>query len=254
VLDALDQIDPAREAPIVGLEPPEIYSLKHDYVDLLPEREEEITRRTARVWLLDEFLLRADEFDALRVATLGQSSNLAHSPSKKIKFHPHCHQRAEGPASDGLPNGTGATVELLRACGFDVELLDTGCCGMAGTFGYEAEHYELSMKVGELKLFPALAPTAPTPSERGTSPKSGMESSQVNQSSTVGFGGLRSVPEGQREGVISTGAACRMQIRQGTGINALHPVMLIADFIKGHTDQKDLQGPHHPAQSRARGV
>ena len=57
---------------------------------------------------------------------------------------------------DGLPNGTNATVELLRACGYDVELMDTGCCGMAGTFGYEAEHYELSMKVGELKLFPAL--------------------------------------------------------------------------------------------------
>jgi Fe-S oxidoreductase len=254
VLDALDQIDPAREAPIVGLEPPEIYSLKHDYVDLLPEREEEITRRTSRVWLLDEFLLRADEFDALRVAMLGQSPTPKDNFSKKIKFHPHCHQRAEGLAADGLPVGTNATVELLRACGFDVELLDTGCCGMAGTFGYEAEHYELSMKVGELKLFPALAPSAPTPSERGTSPKSGMESSQVNQSSTVGFGGLRSVPEGQREGVISTGAACRMQIRQGTGINALHPVILIADFIKGHTNQKDLQGPHHPAQRRARGV
>jgi Fe-S oxidoreductase len=73
---------------------------------------------------------------------------------------------------------------------------------MAGTFGYETEHYELSMKVGELKLFPNLRE-------------------------------LEDHEPGSK--VLSSGAACRMQIRQGTGIEALHPVMLIADFINGNS-------------------
>jgi Fe-S oxidoreductase len=228
VLDALNQVDPAGEATIVGIEPPEIYTLKHDYIDLLPERQDEITRRIPRVWLLDEFLLRCDEFNSLRVVTLGQSSYRRDNFSKKIKFHPHCHQRAEGLAADGLAIGTNATVELLRACGYEVELLDTGCCGMAGTFGYEAEHYELSMKVGELKLFPALrTPTAHSPSGRGTSPKSDVESSHANRSLAVGFGG-------GWEGVVSTGAACRMQIQQGTGIEAEHSIVMVAKALIAH--------------------
>ncbi len=198
VLDILSQLDPARVAIIVGIEPPEIYTLKHDYVDLLPEREQEIQQRAGNVWLLDEFLLRSSEFNALRVGTSDQLENWKDKTPGKIKFHPHCHQRAEGPVLDGLPNGTNATVELLRACGYDVELLDTGCCGMAGTFGYEAEHYELSMKVGELKLFPALRE-------------------------------LRKSDE-QVE-VAATGAACRMQISQGTGLKAKHPVELVRNML-----------------------
>jgi len=247
VLDALDQIDPPREAPIVGIEPPEIYSLKHDYLDLVPEREEEIARRVEQVWLLDEFLLRSEQFNNLHVAILGGSSDRKDNFSRKIKFHPHCHQRAEGLAADGLPIGTNATVELLRSCGYDVELLDTGCCGMAGTFGYEAEHYELSMKVGELKLFPALR----TPSQPPPNPQVHVKVSRENFQADLGEVPLRSGAEGV---IVSTGAACRMQIRQGTGINPIHPVVLIANFIKEHTNQKDLQGPHHPAQRRARGV
>ncbi|HLO29932.1 MAG TPA: FAD-linked oxidase C-terminal domain-containing protein, partial [Anaerolineales bacterium] len=138
VLDLLDQVDPAREAPIVGIEPPEIYTFKNDYTDLLPKREVEIRQRMDRVWLLDEFLLRSDEFNRLRVDTSAQE--IASSPGfdgmsqpgaprndmPKIMFHPHCHQRAEGPSPDGLPNGTNATVELLRTCGYDIELMDTG--------------------------------------------------------------------------------------------------------------------------------
>ena len=116
---------------------------------------------------------------------------------------------------------------------------------MAGTFGYEAEHYELSMKVGELKLFPALAPSQPPPNSQ--------ESRKLLSKELSSNLGEVPLPSGA-EGVISTGAACRMQIRQGTGIDPIHPVVLIADFIKEHTNQKDLQGPHHPAQRRARGV
>ena len=110
----------------------------------------------------------------------------------KITFHPHCHQRAEGLADDGLPAGTSATVAMLRAFGFEVDLIEAGCCGMAGTFGYDAEHYELSMQVGEL----------------GVLPKARMA-----------------------ENLVSTGAACRLQIRQGAGVGAKHPLEVMADII-----------------------
>ena len=87
--------------------------------------------------------------------------------------------------------------------------MDTGCCGMAGTFGYEAEHYDLSMKVGELKLFPNVR-----------------ELEVENQASGIAM--------------ASSGAACRMQIRQGTGVEAVHPIMLIANLMsEGEThDEK----------------
>ncbi|HSO12152.1 MAG TPA: FAD-linked oxidase C-terminal domain-containing protein, partial [Anaerolineales bacterium] len=203
VLDALDQVDPRHEATVVGIEPPDIYCLKNDYFDLLPERKEEIASRVGKVWLLDEFLLRSEAFHNLRVGNKVKKDALKGNSftNNKVKFQPHCHQRAEGLADDGLPSGASATVELLRLCGYEVELLDTGCCGMAGTFGYEAEHYELSMRVGELKLFPALVPSS---------------------SKSIGF-------EGGRVG--ATGAACRMQIQQGTGAEAVHPIMLVRELL-----------------------
>jgi len=226
VLDLLNQVDPLREAPIVGIEPPEIYAFKHDYRDLLPERENEIKKCVENVWLLDEFLLRSKEFSNLRIVSMAQlSSKEENLSTKKIMFHPHCHQRAEGPSADGLPSGTNATIELLRSCGYEIELMDTGCCGMAGTFGYEAEHYELSMKIGELKLFPALR--TPSPPIDGRPPNPQMNISPLLREFNADLG---EVPAGA-VGVASSGAACRMQIRQGTGVKAVHPIMLIADLL-----------------------
>jgi len=197
MLDALNQLDPKEEAVIVGIEPPEVYFLKNDYVDLLPNRRDEIASISARTWLLDAHLLRSSKFINLRVANLVNSDNDENkSSTNKVKFQPHCHQRAEGLADDGLPSGTNATVELLRLCGYDVEVFDTGCCGMAGTFGYEAEHYELSQQVGELKLFPK----------------------------------LREIKNG--EIVVGTGAACRMQMQQGAKVDAVHPIVLVHDRLK----------------------
>jgi Fe-S oxidoreductase len=185
----------------VGVEPPELYTLKNDYPDLLPDRMDEIASVCARTWLLDEYLLRSSKFSDLRVGnkvTKDQPSRI----NRKIMFQPHCHQRAEGLATDGLASGSNATLELLRNCGFDVELLHAGCCGMAGTFGYEAEHYALSMQVGELKLFPLI--------------------------------------RGQREDkefvIVATGAACRMQIFQGVGMSAQHPIELMRDVMRVSND------------------
>jgi Fe-S oxidoreductase len=216
MLDALNQLDPQHEAAIVGIEPPEIYTLKHDYLDLLPERKAEIAARVARTWLLDEYLLRSEKFSALRVGTLGKQ-NYLEKKKQKIKFQPHCHQRAEGLAADGLPSGTDATFELLCVCGYDVELIDAGCCGMAGTFGYEAEHYELSMRVGELKLFPTL---------RVPSANDEMNITNSDPISSVALGG-------GRVGVVSTGAACRMQIQQGANVEAAHPIWLVREALLG---------------------
>ncbi len=213
VLALLNKLDPGGTASLVGIEPPEVYFLKNEYIDLLPERSSEIKQRLKNTWLLDEFLLRSDEFTDLRIVTLEEKNKLKNIHWNRIQFHPHCHQRAEGPSEDGKPTGTSATMELLRSCGFDPELVDTGCCGMAGTFGYEAEHYELSMRVGELKLFPMLR------SVEGRVP--GLDTD--NQNSPV---------ENQKSKVLSSGAACRMQIRQGTGLEALHPILLVANFLQ----------------------
>jgi Fe-S oxidoreductase len=222
VLDLLHEADPSHAAVIVGIEPPEIYALKHDYLDLLPQRAEEIVRRIGSIWLLDEFLLRSPEFDNLRVASLarGDASDTQKiaAPSarndspQKVQFHPHCHQRAEGPSPDGFASGTKATIELLRACGCEVELMDTGCCGMAGTFGYEAEHYDISMQVGELKLFPKIRELT------------GNHGDQINPGASIG---------NHNSKIIASGAACRLQIRQGTGVEAVHPVVIVDNFVKG---------------------
>jgi FAD/FMN-containing dehydrogenase/Fe-S oxidoreductase len=183
LLDALKVLDPECSFPLVGVEPPEIYTLKDYYFDLLPQRKAEISKRLSKTWLLDEFLIRLDNFKNMRVVN-----------KSKIYFHPHCHQKAAGPAADGLPIGTEATMALLRGLGYAVDLIDAGCCGMAGTFGYEAEHYDLSQRVGGLRLFPFVRRMA---------------------------GGT----------LVSTGAACRMQIVQGTGKVALHPIELISNDL-----------------------
>jgi Fe-S oxidoreductase len=206
MIDALNQIDPKREATIVGIEPPEMYCLKNDYLDLLPHRKDEIASLSARTWLLEEYLLRSENFSALRVGNIANKFTLNRMKGdvRKVLFQPHCHQRAEGLADDGLPSGANATAELLRLSGYDVEILDTGCCGMAGTFGYEAEHYELSQQVGELKLFPMLR----------RYPSATMSKIE-DQSSTI----------------VSTGAACRMQIRQGVDMDVVHPILLVKNVL-----------------------
>ena len=73
-----------------------------------------------------------------------------------VLIHGHCHQKAKPPASDGIPNGVQADIALFEHLGCPVELIDSGCCGMAGAFGYEKEHYEMSERVAESYLLPAV--------------------------------------------------------------------------------------------------
>jgi Fe-S oxidoreductase len=188
VLNELIERDPQGLLPIVGVEPSEIYAVKNDYSDLVPEYRSELSLRKNKIWLLEEFLIRYGKLNDMRVAT----KNI------EVKLHTHCHQKAESLAEDGLPNGTNASMEFLRSVGYKVELIDAGCCGMAGTFGYEAEHYELSQQIGDLKLFPYIK------KEKG------------------------------KALFAATGAACRMQINQGTGEAVEHPLILASNALFGH--------------------
>ena len=107
---------------------------------------------------------------------------------RRIVFHGHCHEKA------GV--GTEASRALLeRIPGAEVHELDAGCCGMAGSFGFESEHYDISRRVGELRLFPAL---------------------RAESAETV---------------VAATGVSCRQQIAHFTGRRARHPVELVASSV-----------------------
>jgi Fe-S oxidoreductase len=191
VLAAIDTLGGTAEYDIVGCEPPEMYCLKHEYLPLLPDRSPVLEKLRHRVWLLDEFLLRSEVFGRF-ISQIESSNGRIIQDRTPLTFHPHCHQRAEGLAEDGRPLGVSATVDLLKRFGFDVSVMDAGCCGMAGTFGYEAEHYELSMQVGELGVLPAAR---------------------------------------MADILVSTGSVCRMQIRHGAIKDVSHPIVVVRDRV-----------------------
>ena len=131
-------------------------------------------------FLIDEFLAMLQEQGRLELS-------FNESP-KKILFHGHCHQKAA--------IGVEASKRVLTLPpGFQVEVVDSGCCGMAGAFGYEKEHYDISMDIGDLKLFPAVR------------------------------------AKGPEWEIAVTGVSCRQQIEQGTGRRARHLVELLRDAV-----------------------
>ncbi len=179
VINDLNRLDCAAGIPILSVEPSELYAFKNDYIDLLPDRMDQVGRYSKNAWLVDEFLSHSSTLDNMRIGTT----------TEKVFLHPHCHQKAETTSENGLSSGTNATADFLRSFGYQVEVIDAGCCGMAGTFGYESEHYELSQQIGSMHLFPRIE-------QRG------------------------------KALISATGAACRLQISQGTTAVAEHPVVL----------------------------
>jgi len=168
--------------PIVGCEPSCLLTLREEHLALLPDdpRAQAVARQAR---LVEELVLEAIQDGALRLDPASPVSG------RRIVFHGHCHQKALA--------GTAASVALLEAIpGSDVSVLDAGCCGMAGSFGFESEHYELSLRMGENRLFPAL---------RG---------------------------EGEDVLVAATGVSCRQQIAHGAGREARHPVQLVRDALE----------------------
>ena len=171
----------ARGVPIVGCEPSCVLTLRDEYLDLLPDDPRAHTVAD-QVRLVPELLVQAIDDGDLR---LHPASALA---GRRIVLHAHCHEKAV--------TGTRATLELLRRIpGASVEEIDAGCCGMAGSFGFESEHYELSMQIGALRLFPSLA----------------AEDADVL--------------------VAATGVSCRQQIAHGTPRRAWHPVELVRTAV-----------------------
>jgi len=171
----------ARGVPIVGVEPSCLLTLRDEYPALLPgdSRAQAVAAATC---LPEELLVEAIASGRLIVPEENAFSG------RRILFHGHCHQRALA--------GTSATMALLRSIpGADVIEVDAGCCGMAGSFGFEAEHYELSMRIGELRLFPAVR------------------------------------AEAEETIIAATGVSCRQQIEHGTGRPARHPLDILRQVL-----------------------
>lgn len=126
---------------LVGVEPSAILTFRDEYIDLLRDDEQKRAKEVAKhTFTIEEFL--ANELDAGNISE--QNFPL---DKRKIVVHGHCHQKA---LSSMVP-----TKKILAACeNYEVQVLPTGCCGMAGSFGYEKEHFEVSQKIGELVLFP----------------------------------------------------------------------------------------------------
>jgi Fe-S oxidoreductase len=164
--------------PLVGVEPSAILSFRDEYPDLVPLPLAARAKQLAEgVLLLDEFLARA--------AAAGQIGPDAFTAdSRRVLVHGHCHQKA---LSSMDP--TVAILSLPR--NYAVEAIPSGCCGMAGSFGYEREHFEVSMQIGELVLFPAVRAAA---------------------TDTI---------------LAAPGTSCRHQILDGTGRQALHPAEIL---------------------------
>jgi FAD/FMN-containing dehydrogenase/Fe-S oxidoreductase len=167
-----------EDTPLVGVEPSAILTFRDEYPDLLRgEQKEKALSIAEHTFMIEEFLakeLAAGNIDLGLFAKVG----------KTVKYHGHCQQKA-------LSSLTPVKKILTQMGGYEVHMIPSGCCGMAGSFGYEKEHYDLSMQIGELVLFPA----------------------------------LRKQPE---EVIISaTGTSCRHQIKDGTSRKALHPVDLL---------------------------
>jgi FAD/FMN-containing dehydrogenase/Fe-S oxidoreductase len=156
--------------PIVGLEPSCVAVFRDELGNLFPD-DEDAKRLAKQTFLLSEFLTReVDDYQPPRLA-------------RKALVHGHCHHKAVMKMTD--------EGQLLQKIGLDFHILDSGCCGMAGSFGFEREHYDVSRAVGELVLLPAVREAA------------------------------------KDELIVANGFSCREQIRQLTDRRALHVAQVL---------------------------
>jgi Fe-S oxidoreductase len=165
--------------PIVGLEPSCVFSFRDEYAGLLRgHRDAELLARSAR--LADEYL--AAEIASGRIAPPWKAGS-----GKSFHVHGHCHQKAFATFD--------ATLDLLRTVpGAEVKAIESSCCGMAGSFGHEAGHYDVSMKMAELSLLPAVRAAA---------------------NSTI----------------VAAGTSCRHQIAHGADRPAAHPMVALSECL-----------------------
>ncbi|WP_378175008.1 FAD-binding and (Fe-S)-binding domain-containing protein [Aquimarina sp. SS2-1] len=170
----------SQEIPLLGLEPSAILTFRDEYLRLCDTKEDAKTL-AKNVFLIDEFLKSEIEVGNI-------TSDRFTTDEKVIKLHGHCHQKA-------LSTIQTTFVYLNLPENFKVTIIPSGCCGMAGSFGYEKEHYDISMQIGEQTLFPA----------------------------------VRKAPE--TTVIAAIGTSCRHQIKDGTQRKALHPVSVLRDAL-----------------------
>ncbi|MBO9151854.1 FAD-binding and (Fe-S)-binding domain-containing protein [Chitinophaga sp. GCM10012297] len=172
----------SEQTPLVGIEPSAILGFRDEYPDLVSDELRETAKQLAKnVYMVDEFLSIEADLGHIR-------SEMFKPADKKIKLHGHCQQKA-------LSTVQHSKKILSLPEGYSVDVIPSGCCGMAGSFGYEKEHYDVSMKIGELVLFPA----------------------------------VRNAAEGTL--IAAPGTSCRHQIKDGTGAKAQHPVEILYDAL-----------------------
>ncbi len=169
-----------NNTPVIGLEPSAVLTFRDEYKRFSDDKEA-TTAIASNSFLIEEFLANEIEKGNL-------TSESFTKESKTIKIHGHCHQKA-------LSNQK-VTFDILNLPeNYKVSIISSGCCGMAGSFGYEKEHYQVSMQIGELKLFPSIR----------------------KSNETV---------------IISAnGTSCRHQIYDGTKRKALHPISILKNAI-----------------------
>jgi FAD/FMN-containing dehydrogenase/Fe-S oxidoreductase len=170
-----------RGVPIVGLEPSCLFTLRDEMAALFPPAEVDVISRQAL--LFEEFLAQQHAAGRLEL-------RLASQPGKRALLHGHCHQKAFGAMS--------AVERVVRLIpGLEVETVVSSCCGMAGSFGYEAEHFDASMKMGELSLLPRVRAASPDAL------------------------------------ILADGTSCRHQIRDGSGREAMHVARVLRGVLEG---------------------
>ncbi len=172
----------SADTPLVGLEPSAILTFRDEYPDLVDESLIADAKRLAENALtFEEFFAR--EIDAKRILPDAFTNE-----ARLIKLHGHCQQKA---VSSLVPSKKALSLPK----NYTVQLIPSGCCGMAGSFGYEAEHYDVSMKIGELVLFPI----------------------------------VRQQPDNVL--IAAAGTSCRHQIKDGTNRKSQHPAEILFDAL-----------------------
>lgn len=171
-----------KEIPLIGIEPSAILTFRDEYVDLAAEENYQKAKElAANSFTIEEFLTLQSEAGMI-------DRSLFTTVSKKILIHGHCYQKS-------LSSQKYISSCLELPANYKASLIPSGCCGMAGGFGYEKEHFAVSQQVGELVLFPAVRAA------------------------------------GVDEIIVASGTSCRHQVKDGTGKNAFHPVEVLYDAL-----------------------
>lgn len=184
------------DTPLVGIEPSCILSFRDEYPDLVPDSLKDDARRLAvNCLLFDEFIMR--EVDKGNI-----TPQQFKTEPMEVWLHGHCHQKA----LVGIDK-TAAMLRLLPGC--NLHVIPSSCCGMAGSFGYEKEHYQTSLAIGEMLLFPAIRKA------------------------------LAAVPHDIPAYIAAPGTSCRQQIIDGTGHHALHPIEIMYNNLNDNLNLND---------------